>query len=278
MSQGKRKILAVLTIFLTALGIIFSLFLMIQVWRYRLPATEKLQSGVDQFSTTLQISDEGLVVIQQVVNNVYTSTTYLDEATNALSDTVQSTSQFMDTADSFVGDNLMTTITNTQTALGSAQASAKVVDDILGALSRIPLIGLTYNPSVPLNVALGDISSSLDPLQITLKSFHTNLQTTRTNMQVFSRQITVLNNSILDMQKNLTQAKTTIAGYRAQIQSTQAWLSDARSNLPLWITTTAWVITLIIVWLIVIQVAMMLQGFAAITSNPQAQDTLDKKA
>ena len=40
----------------------------------------------------------------------------------------------MDSAGSFVGEDLINTITNTQTALNSAQASAAVIDNILSCL------------------------------------------------------------------------------------------------------------------------------------------------
>ncbi len=266
MRRLSKNILAFTTICLTGIGIIFSIFLIVQVWRYRMPATEKLQTSVDQFSTVLQISDDGLVVIDQVVQNVYTSTVYLDSASHAFSQTVQGTSQFIDSASTFVGDNLLTTITNTQTALGSAQASAKVIDNILGTLSRVPLIGITYNPSVPLNTALGDVSSSLDPLQNTLKNFQTDLQSTQSNMQEFSGQITTLNTNIVSIQKNLNQAQTTIDKYRTQIHSLQAKLDNARTNLPRWMTIAAWIVTGIIAWLIIIQIAIMLQAISTLTT------------
>ena len=272
MNLRLRKILAFLIVCLTAVGILISLLFLIQVWRYRQPVSEKLQSSVSQFSSVLQITDDGLSVIDQVVKNVYTSTMYLDDATNAFSQTVQSTSQFMDSAGTFVGDNLLTTITNTQTALGAAQASAKVIDNILSTMSRIPLIGITYNPVVPLNIALGDVSTSLDPLQTTLKDFQTNLKGTSTNMQEFSDQISVLNKNILSIQTNLEQAQVTIHKYRSQIASLKSWLLNVETNMPTWITIIAWVISLIIIWLVIIQIALMLQGISQIGAFTPRQD------
>ena len=267
MRLGLRKILAILTVCLTALGTILSLFLLIQVWHYRQPVTEKLQSSVDQVSVMLQTTDDGLVVINQVVENVYTSTIYLNDATNALSQTVQSTSLFMNSAGSFVGDNLVTTITNTQTALGSAQASAKVIDNILTTMSHIPLIGIAYDPSVPLNIALGNVSTSLDPLQTKLKYFQSSLEGTSTNMQTLSGQISDLNKNIINIQENLTQAKVTIDKYRSQINSLKSWIMDVKENLASMITIIAWIMTVIILWLMILQIIIMLQAIIGITSN-----------
>ncbi|HSB66648.1 MAG TPA: hypothetical protein VLD65_08710 [Anaerolineales bacterium] len=277
MSLGLRKLLSILIVCLTALGVIISVFFLVEVWHYRMPATEKLKSGVDQFSSALQVTDEGLVVIDQVVKNVYTSTVYLNAATNAFSQTVESTSLFMDSAGIFIGDNLLATITNTQTALGSAQASAKVIDNILSTLSKVPLIGIAYNPAVPLNKALGDVSSSLDPLQTTLKDFKINLSGTRSDMQTFSSEISVLNTNIQAIQQNLSQAQVTIHQYRVQISLVKNLAKEASNSLPKWTNTAAWIITLMIAWLIVIQIAIMLQATLQISTNRFAPELMNKE-
>jgi hypothetical protein len=268
MSLRLRKLSAILTVLLATLGILLSLFFLFQVWHYRQPVTEKLQTGVDQFSSMLQTSDESLMVIDQVVKNVYTSTIYLDDATLALSQTIGSSSQFMDTAGTIIGDNLSSTITNTQAALNSAQSSAKVIDNILGTLSKIPLIGITYNPAIPLNIALGEVSSSMDPLQTALTKFQTNLDDTRTNLQDFSSQMVELDRNILSVQKNLDQAHFTIQNYHSQISTINGELKDAKTSLPVWTNRLAWILTLIIFWLILLQIGLLMQGITQI--NPPA--------
>jgi len=273
MSLGLRKLLALLMVCLTALGILLSIFMLIQVWRNQQPVADKLQATLEQSSTILQTTDEGLGVIDQVISNVYSSTIYLDEATHAFSQTVQSTNLFLDSADTFIGENLITTITNTQAALDSAQASAKVIDNILSAISRIPLIGIKYDPTLPLNIALGEVSTSLDPLQGTLKNFQTNLTTTQDNMQVFNAQISVLDKNIIAIDNNLSQAQATIESYRSQLNSLKSWVDGAKNNLPSWITTISWILTIIILWLVIIQGAIMLQGITLLVP-----DRLDQKA
>jgi hypothetical protein len=268
-----RKIVAFLSVCLTAVGIFLSLFFIFEIWRYRQPVTEKLQTGVDQFSSMLQISNDGLGVVDQVVKNVYTSTIYLDEATLAFSQTIRSSSQFMDSAGTLVGDNLLTTITNTQTALGSAQASAKVIDNLLTTLSRVPLIGINYKPAVPLNTALGNVADSLDPIQSSLENFQTSLYSTSTNLQEFSDQIAALDKNILSIQENLTQAQATINKYRTQIATLHTWLADVKTNLPTWTKILAWILSLVIVWMIIIQVALALQGVSQIRAPRTAEVT-----
>lgn len=276
MSLGSRRVLSIMMVCLTALGILLSIFILFQVWRNRPSITDKLQSTLEQSSSILQTTDEGLSVIDQVIGNVYTSTIYLDEATQAFSQTVRSTNLFLDSAGTFIGENLITTITNTQVALDSAQASAKVIDNILSTISHIPLIGINYNPTLPLNIALGQVSSSLDPLQGTLKGFQTNLTTTQANMQGFTEQISVLDKNITAINKNLRQAQKTIDSYRSQVTSLKSWVDRAKNELPHWITTLSWTLTIIILWLVIIQIAIMLQGITLLTPDRANQVVINE--
>jgi polyhydroxyalkanoate synthesis regulator phasin len=271
-----KKATGVAMILLSAIGFLLSIFFCVQTWRYRLPVTNQLQSGLETTSAILQTTDDGLGVIDEVVKNVYTSTQMLNDATNALGKAMLSTGQFMDSAGTFVGQDLVNTITNTQEALNSAQASAAVIDDVLTSLSSLPLIGFSYQPSIPLNTALGNVSSSLNPVQQSLKQFQANLETTQSDMQLVSEQIMSLETQILTINQNLAQAETTIADYRSQVNSLISSIDKAKSSLPGWITTVVGIITLIIAWLVLIQIGTLLQGISFITterSTSRNQDT-----
>jgi chromosome segregation ATPase len=273
MNGTSKKVLGVVLVCTSAIGFLLSLFFLFQVWQYRQPVTDKLQSSLDHASSLLHTTDDALAVIDQVVQNVYTSTLYLDDATNALAQTMQSTSSFMDSAGAFVGEDLINTITNTQTALSSAQASAGVIDNILSSISKIPLIGINYNPKLPLNLALGQVSASLDPVQESLKNFQTNLNTTQANMQELTGQISTLDKNISTINNNLVQAQTTIDHYRAQVNSLTSSVENAKTSLPAWITTIAWLLTLIILWLVMIQIGIFIQGILLLAPDHRSQDT-----
>jgi hypothetical protein len=267
MHPTRSKVLVILMVCVTALGLLLSLFFLIQIWRFRPPVTDFLQSGINQTSAILQTTGEGLDVIDQVITNVYSTTLYLDDTTNAIAQTVQSTSLFIDSVGAFTGEDLIGTITNTQTALQSAQASAVVIDNILTALSNVPLIGIKYNPSRPLNTALAEVSDSLDPLQATLKSFQSNLATTHTNMEEFNDQILILGQNIVAIKHNLASSRVVIGNYRTQVTSLQSWFDKAKFSLPMWVNTMAWILTIIVLWLVMIQIGILLQGISMLSSK-----------
>jgi ABC-type transporter Mla subunit MlaD len=271
MSVAAKKAIGIGMVCLSILGILLSVFIIYQVWHYRQPAIDGLQSGLDHASSLLQTTDEGLAVIDQVVSNVYTSTLYLNNATDTIAQTMLSTSNFMDSAGNFIGEELLTTITNTQIALNSAQSSAAVIDNILGTISKVPFLGINYAPKTPLNSALGQVTSSLDPVQESLKNFQTDLSTTQTNMQVLSKQLSGLDQKIETINNNLAQARKTIDDYRSEVQSIKLSVANAKANLSTWITVSATILTLIIISLVAIQIGMLLQGITLLA--PERKDT-----
>jgi hypothetical protein len=266
MNPTLKKAIAVLMIIITAIGMLFSIFFLVLTWRIRQPATQKLQTAFEGTSAVLQTTIVGLDVIDQVVTNVYSSTIYISDATDALAKTIENTDQFVETAGSFMGNGFTTTISNTQRTLESAQSSALVIDNILTTLSRVPLIGINYNPATPLSTALGEVSSSLDPLQESLKGFQENLVSTQSNLQVFVTQLDLLKTNITEINKNLADSMVVIETYKSQVTDLKAWFDKAVLSLPAWITTFCIFITIFILLLIFVQGAIMLQGIYLLKS------------
>jgi hypothetical protein len=243
-----------------SLGILLCLFFLIQTWRIRQPATEKLQTAFSSASSILQTTGSGLDIIDQIVTNVYSSTTYLSEATDALANTIENTDKFVNSAGSFLGEGFNTTITNTQKTLESAQSSALVIDNILTTLSKIPLIGINYNPTIPLSTALGDVSSSLDPLQESLTGFQDSLQSTQSNLSIIKDKMVLLNQNIIIINENLADSQAVIEKYKTQVTTLQNWVDQAVISMPTWVTTACVIISFFIILLILVQSTIVLQG------------------
>ena len=266
MNPTLKKVIAVLMIIITAIGMLISIFFLILTWRLREPVTEKLQTAFKGTSSILQTTIVGLDVMDQVVTNVYSSTIYIYDATDALAKTIENTDQFVESAGLFMGDGFNTTISNTQKTLESAQSSALVIDNILTALSSVPLIGINYNPATPLSTALGEVSSSLDPLQESLKGFQENLVSTQSNLQVFVTQLDLLKTNIYEINKNLAASKDVIETYQTQVTNLKTWVDDAVYSLPSWVTIFCIIITIFILLILFVQGAIMLQGIYLLKS------------
>ena len=85
------------------------------------------------------------------------------------------------TAD-LVGVEMVGFVNNTQTSLTSVQSSARVVDDFLGLLSSLPLIGARYKPDVPLEDSIALVKTSMDPLPDSLLKIRRDLDVSAANV------------------------------------------------------------------------------------------------
>jgi len=96
----------------------------------------------------LELADASL---GQAVSTTKALQTTLDNTGQAIGDTVP----MVDSINDLLGQQLPATIANTQATLNSVAQSAQLVDDILGAISLIPLLGTDrYSPEVPLAMGL----------------------------------------------------------------------------------------------------------------------------
>ncbi len=105
------------------------------------------------------------------------------------------------------------TIESTESSLRTAQESAKVIDSVLSTLSSIPLIGssIGYNPQVPLDQALGEVADSLTGLPDSFANMADSLKATSSNLETFEADLTVMAESIGEIEKNVAQYR-----YRGQ--------------------------------------------------------------
>lgn len=264
MHPNSRKTFAKLIVAVSVIGLLLSIFMLVEIWRLRTPVTAHLLEGTNQVSTLLQTTADGLTTMDRMVSNVYTSTENLKSVSQSFVQTMQSTDTFIGSAGSFVGGDLVNTITNTQVALESAQASAVVIDNLLSTLSKVPLIGIQYNPALPLNVALGEVASSLDPLKGSLKDFQFNLGSTQTNMQIFSSQVTLMEQNITAINQNLLTVRTIILDYHTQLSGLQESVDRTRDALGRWVNLSCWILTLVIFWFSCVQLANLLHGWMTV--------------
>ncbi len=117
-------------------------------------------------------------------------------------------------------ENLPDTIRATQTSLDTAQQSAATIDTVLRAMSGIPLIGpsIGYDPDVPLSDALGQVATSLENMPDTFIGMQDNLKTTQNSLQTFEADLTVMADSVGQIQSSVAQYDQVIGGYQASLE------------------------------------------------------------
>jgi uncharacterized coiled-coil protein SlyX len=256
-----RRIIGILLIITAIISFLVSLFFLAQIWRLRQPLTNRLVENLDLLYATTVTTEDSLVLVEETITDLLTAMGTLQTTTISIAQSIHDTGILADSFGTIVGDDFPDTITDTQTAIASAQASAVVIDNVLNALASIPLIGIDYNPPLPLNLALGQVSDSLSSMPPALEEIQEDLETAHANLIHLEETVITINQHLQKISENLVLAQAVIDEYQIEINQLKERLDHSRTSAPGWITTTAWVLTFIIAWLSISQFGLLLQGF-----------------
>jgi hypothetical protein len=224
----------------------------------------RLQEGIggwiDRGSQTLTTTQTGLTVLstsldqtQQAIRSMETTAADAAVAIDQTVPMVQSTA-------GLVGTDMNAIIKQTQTSLESAKTSARFVDDTLGFISSLPLIGKRYKPGQSLSDSIDQVSKSLSGLPVSLTSLQTNLNTSADNLSTVRTQVQALSSELGLMDASTGEAKGVVEQYKAQASAMQDSLAQARKDLPAAITAFEIGASLFLLWLAIAQIGLYFQG------------------
>lgn len=243
------------------IGILFSAWGLITVWRMRTPIAAGLTETLDLLDSTLQASADGLMIADDSLGQTSTAIGALEDTFQATGRTLDDSTELVNTMIGFFGQELPDTITATQTSLISAQASARVIDTTLRAMSNIPILPLPqYNPPVPLQDSLQQVSESLDPLQGSFESLESTLRSSRGNLILIGAEFDIITRQVQAINLSLTNSRAVVQDYQDVVADLQDRVNSAQAGLPRWISNLTWITTLLLIWLAITQVGLFVQG------------------
>jgi hypothetical protein len=175
---------------------------------------------------------------------------------------VEDTTPLMDSISKLMGTGLPDAILATQSALTSAQSSARSVESTLALITSFPLLPIEpYQPEVPLTDALGNVSASLDPIPQSFTSIEDSMKTSKGNITMLAAQINIIANNVSELRTNLNDAQQVLSQYQMVLGTLQKQVDATLVNLPQLLNGMAWGVTIILVWLGLTQVGLLYQGF-----------------
>jgi ABC-type transporter Mla subunit MlaD len=220
---------------------------------------------IERIDQALAATAEGLVLAEE---SIAQASTVLESTADIVADTGEAIDGAIPTIDAvseLLAEQLPSTIESTQETLTSAATSAKLVDDILGALTAIPLLGLDrYNPDVPLHQSLEDIAVTLDEIPSSLSTAEEGLSSTSGDLQGLGENITTMASDISQISANLDNAQSVLQQYQEILADLQNLVASVREGLPNWLRALQLGLTFILIWLGIVQIALITQGWELI--------------
>jgi hypothetical protein len=269
-----RRLIGCLLIIAALTGFILSMVGLVDLWRIQPGVTQAVRDTLALIDQTLNTTQDGLSMVGQVVKTTTDDVASLQTTTLALAQTIHDTNPMLDSLTGLTSKDLPSAISATQTSLTSAQSSALLIDDTLSALTSIPFSPLgSYKPDVPLHTALAQVSASLDSLTPALTTITSSLGDGKANLAILEGKLNEISTTTKGISDTLASAQTVIDQYKTVTLKLKVGVEAAQQAAPGWITTTTWILTIVLVWLLIAQLALSVQGLELLRGRRAGYDS-----
>ncbi len=266
-----KRLFGFLLIFAAATGFIFSVVGIVEIWRYRPVVEQKTTGTLRLFDQTLITTQDGLTVVGTVVQTTTADVASLQTAIQAVAQTIHETNPMLDTLTHLTSKDFPAAITATQTSLSSAQSSALLIDNVMAALTSIPLLPTApYKPDVPLHIALAQVSASLDSLPPALATIDSSLVDGKTNLGFVEGELNAMSKNTQGIGTALASSQTIIDRYKTVTTQLRLRVETAQGAAPALITTFAWILSVFLAWLLIAQLGLCIQGLELLRDRSQS--------
>lgn len=272
-----RKIIGITFITAAIIGLIFSVAGIVLVWAVREPLTTNLVNTIDLIGTTLEATSTGLSTVDETLSSTISNISTLESTIQTASNAVDDSVPMVESISGLLSGNLPDSIEATQTGLTTLQDAAGSIESTLQLLTNIPFLPIErYAPEISFTDSLEDVSTSLDPISQSLVDMESTLNTTQGNMIMITAQLRIISRNIGDLKSSLYDIQIVLEKYQEVITTAQERVDSISTNLNTIITVTAWIFTIIFIWLGIAQLGLLTQGLERVDWHPWWEADVDK--
>lgn len=267
MNSVASRILGVLLVVAAIFGLIFSGWGLVRIWTIKGQVTEDVLSTVELTQTTLTATSDGLFLAEQSLTQAKVDVISLKNTLEATGRAIRATNPIIASLSNLMKNDLPDAIQATQMSLETAQSSARLIENFLRTLSSIPFLPIEpYNPEVPLQESLQEVSDSLDRIPASLLDMEDNLRQSQGNLILIQAEFNIMARHVQQINESLTNAETIVVEYQQVVSEVQERVSSLENDIPRRINNLAWWLTFILIWLAITQLGVLLQGVSLLTT------------
>ncbi len=181
---------------------------------------------------------------------------------------IEDTGSLIDSTASLIGDQAPKVIDDTRAALLSAEEGARAVDQVLRGLAKLNfLTGITYDPAQPLDEAVADVASSLEPLPDDLRRVGDGLSQAHSSFDEVNLSLSIAGDELNGFSEELMGKNELLTDLATDLDSLSEGVADARGS----IGSVIWIGVILFELLLIVHVAGQLTIYymgGVMTSNP----------
>ena len=254
-------------------GLIFCLVALVALGQIQDRVESAASEQLDVIDRALAATADGLALVENSLTQATSTVEALETTMAAVGQAIGDTVPTIDSLADFLGEQLPATIGHTQETLRSAATSAQLVDDILGFITVIPLLGTDrYNPEVPLYQGLAEVADSLDGIPTALGTAEQGIATAGANLETLTFDFDQMAAEIGQVAASLEAAGPVLVQYQQVVADLQALVGTVRDGLPRWLGWLRLGLSPALVWLGIAQIGLMTQGWELVgrSRGPEA--------
>ncbi|HEX6385867.1 MAG TPA: hypothetical protein VF177_14450, partial [Anaerolineae bacterium] len=274
-----RRLLGLLLLLIGITGVILSVAGII-VGRQ---LVDTIGAGIrNNLQLTLQSLDtveETLLLAKQTIGDVSVGLDTVEATTTDLGQTINQSRPLIDQVNQVTSHQVPDSIETVQTTIPGLAEVAGIIDDTLVALNDFRIdenilglniqydLGVNYNPTVPFDEAVLDLGDSLDGLPETLRSLEIYLNVTRDNLQTISQGLFAVARDLDVVNERIAAVDPLLNEYIRIVNETRDNTSQVRAQVEEQLEMIKLVITVLMVWLGLTQIAPLYLGWELLTGR-----------
>jgi hypothetical protein len=142
----------------------------------------------------------------------------------------------------------------------TAKETAGLIDRLLRSLAQLGLG--TYEPEIPLDQAVENAGTGLEPVPSSLRVMGAGLYQTSEDLKGVQRGFTLMIDHVMEIRENLIDADAAISAHRNSIRSLQERVQSTQYDVAEPIRTFAWGMTVLMIWIGLSQLAILRWGIS----------------
>jgi|GEM_PF-5364285 len=253
-----RRIVATLLISFGMLGVALCTLGVVSIWR----AADQVAAAADDtlllVSDTLDDLDYSLGVTSRTLDEVAIAMDGLYTTTLDIGEALSGTRVTVDEMASLAGGDLPRSIESSLVALEALEETARVIDQFLSGLQRLG-IG-SYNPDVPMDEAVAQASTGLQPVPDNLRTMARGLEQTGESLEGVRGGMGLMGDHMLGLQRNVADADMAVDSHRLTMLEVRERVQGVRQNIAGPIRAAAWGTSILLVWIGLSQLAIVRWG------------------
>ncbi len=279
-----RKFIGIIIILISLVGVALSIG-----GTMKAPAIlDDIAAGLDDtLALTVKSLDtvqDSLLLAKETVDEANKGLDSVTVLAGDLGTTIEETRPLLDEVTAVTSEDVPDSIRTMQAAIPNMAEAAAVIDSALVTLSKFKIdekilgfelkydLGIDYDPSIPFDETVYELGSSMDGLPERLESLTSELAVADTNLAAISGDMETIAGDLEGINGRIAEIPALIDEYISLITELSDAIRQSRTRIQATFDTIKLGVTIVLVWLGLMQLAPLYLGLEMLTGKREQYD------